>query len=68
MEEIKYWIYCNGEKFGLGLVAMPWIRDLVLNGAREWNLVSTGIWGTLVQIVGVTLIILSKNLKGEGWG
>ena len=57
MKKIMELIYCYGFKVGLALMISPIVKDLLWRGAREWNYVSIGSVGVLIQLVGLFLVI-----------
>jgi len=55
---LKELIYFHGVKVGMFLIIAPIAKDLIWNGAREWNFISIGIVGCVVQLVGIILLVL----------
>jgi len=61
---LKEWCYFYGFKIGITLIILPILTDLLMSGAREWNVVSIGIKGVLLQIVGLILMFVGgRNAK-----
>ena len=58
MRKLKELIYFHGFNTGICLMVAPILRDLIMRGAREWNLVSIGMVGVCVQTVGLVLMIM----------
>jgi hypothetical protein len=56
MKIIKELIYLYGFKAGFILIALPIMKDIFFRGAREWNMVSIGTWGIIIQIIGIYLL------------
>ena len=50
-----------GEPIGLALILAPIVKDLLMHGAREWNLVSIGLLGVIIQVIGTVLILTGKR-------
>ena len=57
MKKIKEFIYFYGFFAGIILILLPIITDILWHGGREWNFVSIGIKGVLVQLSGMLLML-----------
>jgi len=62
-EKFFYFFYCYGSRVGIGLVLFPIAKDLLYSSAREWNLVSIGIVGVIVQLTGVACLYLAYKAE-----
>jgi len=60
-QNILLHVYAYGELIGLLLIISPIAKDILLKGAREWNVISIGTIGVIVQVIGVILILIGKR-------
>ena len=58
---MKTFLWSIGFKLGIGLVMAPIVVDLLWHGGREFNLVSIGNVGVIVQIIGLILMLISPR-------
>jgi len=54
--EVAALLFYYGFRVGMILVLAPIARDILLRDAREWNLISIGIVGQIIQLIGVYFI------------
>lgn len=62
-EHIRLFVAEKGIWIGLVIVFSPAVRDLIYHGAREFNLVSIGNIGVLIQILGGAIMWVSWYVK-----
>ena len=54
---LAYTLYPKGYFIGFALAISPYVWDILTKGAREFNLVSVGNVGAIIQIVGFVLMV-----------
>lgn len=57
IENFLDWCWNKGMNIGFLLIVLPHLKDLIMHGAREWNIVNVGTLGAISQGIGLVIIV-----------